>query len=226
MAERPILTRWLGRVPYGEALTLQRAAREAVIAGEAPEQIWLLEHDPVITTGRREAAGVPSEARLSEAGIARFAVERGGLATWHGPGQLVAYLFIDAGGRGIGVRGLVAAMEEGVIRWLASQGIAAGRREGLAGVWVGPEKICAIGLHIRLGVSMHGLAVNLKPDLGAFDLIVPCGIVGAGVSSVAKILGAAPSPEEAAESLGASLVEAIGAARKFSRRLDDPKGTE
>lgn len=215
--EGEILCRWLGRVPYGEALERQRAAREALIEGKEPEQIWLLEHDPVITTGRRATEGLPDEVQLAAVGIARFAVERGGLATWHGPGQLVAYLIINIGRRGIGVRGFVQAIEEGLIRWLADQGIGAGRREGFPGVWVNDRKICAIGLHIRLGVSIHGLALNLHPELGAFDLFVPCGIPDAKVTSVEALLGRSPSLEEAATTLGPSLAGAIRAAARAPR---------
>lgn len=210
--------RWLGRLPYGEALALQRARREAVIRGEAPEALWALEHDPVITTGRRDVGDLPAEARLSELGVTLFQVERGGLATWHGPGQLVVYAIVRAAERGLGARGLVRALEDGVIGWLGAQGLAAGRREGYPGVWTpspgspaGLDKICAIGLHFRLGVSLHGVALNLRPDLSGFGLITPCGVLDAGVTSVARARGAAPSPEEAAPGVLAALLSAIDA---------------
>ena len=131
--------------------------------------------------------------------------ERGGLATWHGPGQLVIYALIDAAGRGIGVRGLVEALERAVTGWLLRRGVNAGPRDGHPGVWVpsarspsGLDKICAIGLHFRRGVSMHGLALNLAPDLSSFGLFTPCGVRDAGVTSLAALTGASPTPKEAA----------------------------
>ena len=211
-----IETDWLGRLPYGEALERQRTYREAVIAGRAPEVLWALEHDPVITTGRRGVADLPDEAGLAARGVALFHVERGGLATWHGPGQLVIYAIVRAADRGLGARGLVCALETGVITWIRAQGVAARRREGYPGIWApspnqagGLDKICAIGLHFRHGVSMHGVALNLRPDLSGFGLITPCGIHDAGVTSLQRLLGDAPSPETAAPAVTAAMIAAI-----------------
>ncbi|MFT5685089.1 MAG: lipoyl(octanoyl) transferase [Myxococcota bacterium] len=204
--------RWLGRTPYGEALVAQRTHRAAILAGEAQEVIWLLEHDPVVTVGRRPAPGTPSPETLAAQGVAFHAVERGGLATWHGPGQLVAYLMVDAATRRIGVKGLVCAVEQGVITWLSQRGVQAQRRGGYPGVWVLdgiPQKICAVGMHFRRGVSMHGIALNLSPDLSGFSLITPCGITDGGVTTLARLQGTAPTPEQAADSLGAALAQAI-----------------
>jgi lipoyl(octanoyl) transferase len=171
--------------------------------GAAGEAIWLLEHDAVYTTGLR-AVDLPS---ALPAPVVR--TERGGLTTWHGPGQLVAYLILDIGDRGGSVKGTLAAVESGVIAWLAAQGLAAGRRSGYPGVWVGKDKICAVGMHFRRGVSMHGLALNLSPDLSAFGAIVPCGITDGGVTSFAASCGSAPTPSQAAPGLGRSLVRAL-----------------
>lgn len=193
---------WLGRLGYRWAWRLQGLRREAVIAGRAPEALWLLEHDPVITTGRRPVAGLPDDVEVVR-------TERGGLATWHGPGQLVAYVILDVGSRGLGVRRTVHALEEGVIALLGSWGVDAGRRLGFPGVWVGRDKVCAVGLHFRRGVSMHGLALNLDPELSCFDRIVPCGITDGGVTSVARILGHAPRPVDAADALGRYLVDTL-----------------
>lgn len=196
---------WLGRLPYAEALEMQRRRREAVLAGEAAEALWALEHDPVVTTGRRAAAGLPDAAWLAARGVELVVTERGGLATFHGPGQLVVYAIVDAGRRGLGPRRLVEALEQGVIDWLGARGLAAGRREGYPGVWVpspaspaGLDKIAAVGLHFRRGVSMHGLALNLRTDLRGFSLIVPCGITDASVTRLAEHDPQAPSPEQAA----------------------------
>ncbi len=196
---------WLGLVPYADALTVQRDRREQVIAGDAPEVLLAMEHPPVITLGRR--AVDPGTIDAGEVPV--IATERGGLATWHGPGQLVVYAIVAAERRGIGARRLVTALESGVISWLSTRGIVAGGRAEARGVWVGDEKICAVGLHLRHGVSMHGLALNLRPALDGFARIVPCGLAGFGVTSVEKVLGEAPSAEGAWEEVCAHLSEAL-----------------
>ncbi len=200
---------WLGRVPYGEALRRQRARRAAIQAGHADETLWLLEHPATVTTGRRAAPGTASASTLAAAGVDFHQTERGGLATWHGPGQLVGYVLVDLERRGVGVRWLVARLEEAVIGWLAARGVAAGRREGLPGVWAGADKICALGLHVQRGVTMHGVALNLAPDLAGYGLIVPCGVTDGGVTSLARIAGSAPTPAEAAPSIAAALARAL-----------------
>ena len=203
---------WLGRRPYGEVLEQQRARRAAILAGEAEETIWLLEHDPVITVGRRPAPGTPSPEFLAAQGIAHFAVERGGLATWHGPGQLIAYILIDAASRRLGVKGLVCAVEQGVIDWLKALGVQAKRRAGYPGVWVmdrPPQKICAVGMHFRRGVSMHGIALNLTCNLDGFSLITPCGITDGGVTTLARLRTHPLTPAQAAAGVGAALSAAI-----------------
>lgn len=209
----PPAWRWLGRVPYAETLQAQRAHREALARGDAAEELWLLEHEPVVTTGRREVLDLDRDA-LAARGIPVVPTERGGLATWHGPGQLVAYLLLDAGSRGWGARALVATIEDTVITWLAEQGLAerglsAGRRAGLPGVWVGRDKLCAVGLHLSRGLTLHGLALNLDPDLSAYGLFTPCGITDGGVGSLARLLGRAPSPALAAAELGPRLAHAL-----------------
>ena len=139
--------------------------REAILAGRADEVIWLLEHPVgVITTGRRPISVLPTNVQLAERGMELHRTERGGLATWHGPGQLMAYLMIRAQERGLGVRRMVCLVEGVIIDWLGIEGIQAQRRVGYPGIWVGTDKICALGLHFRRGVSMHGLAINLCPS--------------------------------------------------------------
>lgn len=198
---------WLGRRSYVEVLAEQREHRAAILRGEAREAIWLLEHDPVITTGIRPVSGLDA----GKMGIPVVSTERGGLATYHGPGQLVGYLLIDVGKRGGSVRGTVCAVEAALIRWLSTQGLAASRREGFPGVWVGREKIAAVGLHFRRGVTMHGFALNLRTDLDGFSGFVPCGITDGGVTSLERLLGASPSPEEAAPGVGGVLIDEIAA---------------
>jgi lipoate-protein ligase B len=214
---------WLGTVPYGEALERQRAFREQVIARTEPETIWILEHPPVLTTGRRAVPDLPPKGLLDSQGIALFETERGGLATYHGPGQLVAYVFVDAFERGLGVRGTVGALESGIIAWLGTQGVAAGRNRNHRGVWVGSDKICAVGLHFRKGVSMHGLALNLTTDLAPYELFTPCGIHDGGVTSLARLAGRSPSPREAAAGVALALSRAL---TRGLPRLEPPDNGE
>lgn len=199
----PVRPQWLGRLGYRWAWRLQRTRRQAILDGTAPEAFWLLEHDPVVTTGRRAVQELPEDIEVVR-------TERGGLATWHGPGQLVGYLLIDAAGRGLGVKRTIAGVEDGVIAWLVGQGVQAGRRAGYPGVWVGQDKICAVGMHFRRGISMHGFALNLDPDLGSWRGFVPCGIEDGGVTSLARVTGSSPTPWEAAPSVGAVVVDALG----------------
>ena len=194
---------WIGRLPYRWAWRLQHLRREAVIEGRAPEAFWLLTHDPVITTGRRSVSTLPRDIEVVR-------TERGGLATYHGPGQLVGYLILDVGRRRTGVKRTICAVETGIIDWLSRQGLQAARRPGYPGVWVGREKICAIGMHFRRGVSMHGFALNLDVDLAGYAGIVPCGITDGGVTSVARLLGSAPEPWHAADEVGQCLVDTLG----------------
>lgn len=218
-----MICRWLGTVEYGEALQAQRAHREALIAGEAGPEIWLLEHPPVVTTGRRGVDDlVPS--RIASAGYALYTTERGGLATCHEPGQLVAYVLIDA--RAIGVWRTVAAVERTIADWLGEQGVHAGPREGYPGVWVGRDKICAVGLHFRAGRTMHGLALNLTNDLRGFGLITPCGIRDGGVTSLSRLLGGdALTPARVSSRVGEKLAQALLDATSGPVRRGGPEGT-
>lgn len=204
---------WLGTVPYLVALERQRARRTEVIAGSDREVLWGLEHPPVITTGRRAVDGLPSDEVLAQRGIARVATERGGLATYHGPGQLVGYLVVDIASRGIKVREMVYGLEQGVIDWLAAHGVDPGRRAGFPGVWVGHDKLCAVGLHFRKGVSMHGFALNLTVGLGPFELFTPCGVRDGGVSSLQALVGRSPTPEQAWPSVAEAVWAAVDSVR-------------
>jgi lipoyl(octanoyl) transferase len=217
VAERlPCRWAWLGRVEYGEAVARQRALLEARAAGAIRDTLLLLEHPPVITLGRRGSRDdvlVPEE-ELAARGIAVHETNRGGLVTYHGPGQLIAYPIADirtlTGGD---VVRYVWSLEESVIRVLAGLGIVAGRDSRHHGVWVGTTKIAAVGVAISRGITMHGLALNLQPDLDHFGLIHPCGILDRGVTSVAALLG---RPVDLASG-AAALAEAFGAV--FGRRM-------
>ena len=202
----PIGWRWLGRQPYGPVLERQRTHREAVIADRGEEALWLLEHEPTITTGRRPVDDLPSESALRAQGIELFRTERGGLATYHGPGQLVAYAIVDCWERGLGAKGAVTSMEQGIIDWLSEEGIQGARRSGFPGIWIGPNKIAAVGMHFKKGVSMHGVAINLAKDLGGFNLITPCGIADGGVTSIEAEVGIALPVAQAASRLAPHLL--------------------
>ena len=194
---------WLGRVEHAACAEQQRARRDAIIAGQADEVVWCVEHPPTVTVGRRPAPGTPSSEALSKLGIAYSRTERGGLATWHGPGQLVVYPLVSLWAHRLKVKDYVSRLEQVTIDWLATLGLDdARRRPGFPGVWVGNDKVAAVGIHIRRGVSLHGLAINLAPDLRGFSAIVPCGIADGGVTSVARICGQAPSVEVAAQEFG------------------------
>lgn len=212
----PPRARWLGRVPYLPTLDAQRAHRARLLVGEAEEELWGLEHEPVVTRGRRGTADGLDAAVLAARGVPEVHTERGGRTTWHGPGQLVVYTLMHVQARGHGPASFVSALEAGVIAWLAGLGLEAGRREGHPGVWRGADKLCAVGLHISGGVAMHGLALNLCPDLSTYALFTPCGIEDGGVSSVERALGAAPSPAEAFPGLAAALIAAISCSNAAS----------
>lgn len=172
------------------------ARAAAIAAGEAREQVWLLEHPPLYTAGtsaKPDDLVEPDRFPVFQAG-------RGGQFTYHGPGQRVAYLMLDLRKRGRDVRCFVSGVEQLVIDTLAAFGVEGGRREGRVGVWVNQpdgseEKIAAIGIRIRRWVSFHGLSINLNPDLSHFDGIVPCGIAEHGVTSLAAQGGGLTMPE-------------------------------
>ncbi|WP_226780512.1 lipoyl(octanoyl) transferase LipB [Oceaniglobus trochenteri] len=193
------MTEWIttpGLVPYPEALHRMEEIAEGIRAGTHPETIWLLEHPPLYTAGtsaRREDLIAPERFPVYEA-------RRGGQYTYHGPGQRVAYVMLDVAARGRDVRRFVHDMEAWVIAALDEFNIRGQVREGRVGVWVErPEKprapdgalredkVAAIGIRLRKWVSFHGLSINVEPDLGHFDGIVPCGIRDHGVTSLVDL---------------------------------------
>ncbi len=193
---RPIVATWLGRVPYREAWALQKALVTRRAAGEIGDRLLLLEHPAVLTLGKHgdKAHVLAPAAELERRGIEVIRVERGGEVTYHGPGQLVAYPILRLADRGLLVRPLVRALEAAMIETCGVFGVEAGRREGEPGCWVSgdgpfPRKIGALGLRIERGVSYHGIALNVEPDLADFDLIDPCGMPGLASTSLARELG-------------------------------------
>ena len=207
-------------MPYAAALAEMEARNTAIVAGEARELAWLLEHPPVYTAGTSAAADELLDPRFEvvEAG-------RGGRYTYHGPGQRVGYVLLDLKRRARDVRGFVHALEGWVIATLADFGVESWRSEGRVGIWTGDidgreAKIGAIGVRIRRWVTMHGFSVNLDPDLSHFGGIVPCGIAEYGVTSMAR-LGLTVSAEEWDAALLATrddFLDALDAAAKRACR--------
>lgn len=180
-----------GQEDYQRILRLQEGWVAALDKGLVGELIWVGSHPLVITLGRRggEADLQLDQTELAARGVAVVDISRGGLATLHGPGQLVAYPIIKLKGGGLGIRGLVWRVEEAMIQTLAQLGLAALRSEINPGVWVGQEKIGFLGLAVRHGITFHGLAINLNLDPALFEMIVPCGLDDVAVTSAGKLLG-------------------------------------
>lgn len=177
-----------GLTPYDEALATMEARAAAVLAGEAPELLWLLEHPPVYTAGTSAVAGDLIDPRFPV-----VATGRGGKYTYHGPGQRIVYMVLDLGRRGRDVRCFVHGVEGWVIAALEQLGVAAFRAEGRVGIWTrdgGPEaKVGAIGVRVRRWVTLHGFAINVAPDLSHFGGIVPCGLPEFPVTSLFALNG-------------------------------------
>lgn len=215
----------LGRMGYAQALELQRATHERLVAGRdrgEPMRLLLVEHDPpVITVSRRPGAdrhvlAGPSE--LASRGVQRVETDRGGDVTWHGPGQLVAYPILDLQRLDLRIHGYMRLLEQIVLDTLSGFGLQGRRDESATGVWVGQEgperKIAAMGVRVSRWATLHGLALNVDPDLRMFDLIVPCGLLGRPVTSLRQELGLrAPDMAGVKQALTTTLQEAV------SRRL-------
>ncbi|MEZ4586067.1 MAG: lipoyl(octanoyl) transferase LipB [Gemmatimonadales bacterium] len=182
----------LGRVPYGEALTLQRRLCRARIDGALDHDVLLLvEHPPVVTLGRgTQQTSLPlAPALLEQRGLEVFEVERGGDVTLHAPGQLVGYPIFHLEHHRTDLHWYLRTIEAALIDAVGALGIAAEREAGLTGVWTGGRKLASIGVHVKRWVTLHGFALNVTTDLSLFDLIVPCGIAGVRMTSVAAETG-------------------------------------
>jgi lipoyl(octanoyl) transferase len=211
---RDLAVRRLGTVPYADALALQQSLVDERRAGRIPDTLLLLEHPPVITIGVKRADArahvlAPPD-RLAALGVEVVETGRGGDVTYHGPGQLVAYPILDLRPDRQDVHRYVRDLEEVMIRVCAGFGIAAGRVAGYSGAWVGDRKIGAIGVRISRWITSHGLAFNITTDLSGFDLIVPCGIPGRGVTSLARELGRPVDMAEADRRLAQTFAAVFG----------------
>jgi len=204
----------IGRAAYEPTVRLQKRLVDEVKASEAERAyLVLVEHDPpVITLGRgaRDAHIVASRERLAREGVQVHESSRGGDVTYHGPGQVVGYPILRLDLHGRDVHRYLRDLEEVLIRVLARYGLEGRRSEGLTGVWVGQEKIAAIGVAVRRWVTYHGFALNVATDLSHFDLIVPCGIRGKGVTSLSRLLGRPVTVAEVKPAVVECVVEVFG----------------
>ena len=204
--------RWLGRMSFAEALALQ----EQLVAQKRADhslgdELLLLEHDPVYTIGR-----TPNQSSLLGAAhlpYPLFPINRGGQATYHGPGQVIGYPIIDLRRCGQDLHRYLRWLEDLLVETLAELGIAAATRSGLTGVWVENRKIASIGVGVRHWITMHGFALNVSGDLSPFDQIVPCGIANVTMTSIERETGVAHSPAELASTVERIALKRIPALR-------------
>lgn len=202
-----------GLVEYPDALARMDAEVAAIAKGDAPERVWLLEHPPLYTSGTSAVA----TDLVDPERFPVYATGRGGQYTYHGPGQRVAYVMLDLKRRGGDVRAFVAALEDWIIGALSNFGLTGERREDRVGVWVrhptadgeDESKIAAIGIRVRHWVSLHGISLNVAPDLSHFAGIVPCGVTEHGVTSL-RALGLTASLEDADQALERSFARVFG----------------
>ncbi len=207
-ADMSVSIHWLGRVSYAHALYRQEQLHAARCRGEKGDSMLLLEHDPVYTIGRtRDRSSLRDVASLPHPVVE---VNRGGQATYHGPGQLVGYPILDLRIHGGDVRTYLRKLENMLIDALAAMDVAANRRAGLTGVWVENRKIASIGVGVKFWVSMHGFALNVCGDLSPFQSITPCGIAGVQMTSVAIEAKRAVNVRDAADIVGQAFTAAFG----------------
>jgi lipoyl(octanoyl) transferase len=177
-----VVSRWIGRIPYTEGLNLQDRLVGEKLAGDKQDHLLLLEHDPVFTMGRsRDESSLGKEADLP---FPAHRTNRGGQATYHGPGQLVGYPILDLKECGTDLHRYLRFIEEVIISLLDHHGVTGNRIEGKTGVWVGDRKIASLGIGVRRWITMHGFAVNICGDLTPFQHITPCGLSGVEMTSM------------------------------------------
>jgi lipoyl(octanoyl) transferase len=226
---RFVEVRRLNAVPYAEGLALQRSLVEQRQRGRVDDVLLLVEHPHVITLGVRGDGGrshiLAGTDLLVARGVAVHETGRGGDITYHGPGQIVGYPILDLKPDRCDVHRYVRDLEEVLIRTTTQYGIAAERVSGLTGVWVGHEKLAAIGVRVARWVTSHGFAFNVTTDLAYFDLIVPCGIADRGVTSLARLLGRAVDRREVEDRIVSHFCEVFGRV-PAAGKIDRPPGRD
>ncbi len=217
---------WLGRMRYRQAWDVQRARHAARDAGDGPDTLLLVEHEPVLTLGRhaRDEHVITPPDELARRGIEVIRVERGGEVTYHGPGQLVAYPIVRLRELPVLLRPFVRALELTMADVAADYGVRAAPRPGYPGVWIDqdgprPRKLGALGLRVERGVTYHGIALNITTRLEDFGLIDPCGMAGLDVTSIARELGWTGEAAEPSTQSVHRAADRFGAA--FAPRLDE-----
>lgn len=218
-ARRVCEARWLGLVPYDNGLRLQERAVERLRSGEAPEQLLLLEHPHVFTLGRGADSSniLADREQLQTHSVEVHETGRGGDVTYHGPGQLVGYPIINLKPDRCDVHRYVRDIEEVLIRTIGDFGVIGTRIEGLTGVWVGNEKIAAIGVRIARWITSHGFALNVNTDLDYFRMIVPCGISDKGVTSLSRLIGRSIDIRDVAQTAALNFGRVFGRKMAFIR---------
>jgi len=222
---RPLALRWLGRVRYSDATKLQEELVASRRADEIPDTLLLLEHPPVITFGRGAdpAHVLAGEQELARRGIEIHDAGRGGDVTYHGPGQLVGYPIVELRSERRDAHRYLRDVEQAVIDGVAEFDVSAERIAGLTGVWVGEEKLAAIGVRLSTGwITSHGFALNVRGDLAGFQTIVPCGIRDRGVTSLARLTGRDLAVREVAERIAPHVARVLG----LRAQWDVPISTE
>ncbi|MEM1296891.1 MAG: lipoyl(octanoyl) transferase LipB [Verrucomicrobiota bacterium] len=200
---------WLGRVSYEDGLSLQEDLVAKRQAGEIPDTVLYLEHDPVYTIGRtRDRSSLRD---TQEKGLNVVEINRGGQATYHGPGQLVGYLILDLTKLGKDLHIFLRAIEQALIDGCREMGFETDRREGLTGVWIENRKIASIGVGVRKWVTMHGFAINVAKDLSGFEAIIPCGIADVEMTSIELETGESMEVQAFSEALTPHFSREIGA---------------
>lgn len=210
---RTLRVRDLGRdAGYREVFSLQERIHAQRVAGECPDTLLLLEHRPVYTLGRSAAEShvLYSEERLRALGIERVTTTRGGDVTYHGPGQLVGYPILHLGEARLRVLEYIDALEETLIRAVATFGVEAGRDTRNRGVWVGNAKLAALGIRVSRQVTMHGFALNVSPRMADYSGIVACGLQDADVTSLALLLDETPDMSDVKRRVETSFREVFG----------------
>lgn len=212
---RACLLRNIDRMSYSDALDLQHRYHEQVAARELPGALILLEHDPVITKGVKTGEGnvLVSPRMLEAQGVELVETDRGGDVTYHGPGQLVGYPVLRLRELGSDLHAYLRTLEQVIIDTLAEFSLSGGRN-GPAGVWVGDRKVCSIGIAVRKWVTYHGFALNVDPNMAHFGLINPCGLNSSKITSLAELLGSAPSMNDVRAACARSFE------RNFSTKLE------
>ncbi len=204
--------RWLGRVTYSEGLTLQQDLVDQRLAGEVDDTVLLLEHDPVYTIGRTR-----DRSSLRDSDTLPYPVvetNRGGQATFHGPGQLVGYLILDLSSYGKDLHSYLRQIESFLIDFTALFGIHSDRREGLTGVWIESRKLASIGVGVRKWISMHGFGLNVSRDLSGYEAITPCGISDVTMTSLSIEANQDLSVEQAAVAIQPIITSSLERLRK------------